>query len=516
MTDLKSENYNNQNGSTSLDTAQKIIKGGGIGLISVLLGRTVALILNVLLARILGPESYGLYSLGISVVSMSVVLAMLGLGIAIVRFGSIQSAKGDERRLKGLLISAHVLTLLVSIVITAILFLNADSIASGIFNDDKFGSVLRIIVLAIPMSVTFKMSASAAQAIKRIDIQQLLKTLLRPIIMVVLVLILTFQGVEIFGIIFAYLISMLITAILGVYFLLKLYPVLRSKIEPLFELRTLLRFSIPVLMVTMIVTSARYLDRFMLGALSTTYEVGLYSAAFNVSRVMTLILSSLVPIAVPFMAELLDAERVNELSRMYQSLVYWIISLTLPIFLIILFAVNEVLLLFGKDYQSAAIALIILSIGQLIKAISGPIVPLMEMGGKQDTTVIVVAIGLIVSVILNLLLIPPLGGIGASISYTITAIFIFGGLAILATKFVKSSLFPVSIFRPIMIAMLAWAIATVASTFMPVSISESIHNVINAVVCVTVYAVLFLLVGLREEDKDLISLLIERAQSFLR
>jgi hypothetical protein len=67
-----------------------------------------------------------------------------------------------------------------------------------------------------------------------------------------------------------------------------------------------------------------------------------------------------------------------------------------------------------------------------------------------------------------------------------------------------------------LIAALAWAIATVATTLIPVSLSESIHNVINAVVCVTVYAVLFLLVGLRDVDKELISLLIERAKSYLR
>jgi O-antigen/teichoic acid export membrane protein len=516
MTDLKSENINNQNGSTSFDTARKIIKGGGIGLISVLLGRVVGLILNVLLARGLGPESFGLYALGISVVEVSVVLAMLGMGISIVRFGSIYTAKGDEHHLKGLLISSYVLTLLVSIVIAAILFLNADSIASGIFNDNNFGPVLRIMVLAIPLSVTFNMSASAAQAIKRIDVQQFLKTLIRPIIMIVLVAILTITSVEIFGVLFAYVLSMLITAILGIYFLFRLFPVLRLKIESYFELRTLLRFSIPVVTVSMIVTSARYLDRFMLGAISTTYEVGLYSAAVSVSRTMTIMLNSLTPIATPLMAELLDAERVDELSKIYQSLIYWIISLTLPIFLIILLSANEVLLLFGKDYQSASIALIILSIGVLIKVSTGPIVLLMEMGGKQDTIVIVTAIGLIISVILNFLLIPPLGGIGASISNTITAILLFGSLPILATRFIKRSLFPASIFRPILIAALAWAIATVATTFIPVSLSESIHNVINAVVCITVYAVLFLLVGLRDVDKELISLLIERAKSNLR
>ena len=118
---IESENINNQNGSISFDTARKIIKGGGIGLIAVLLGRVVGFILNVLLARGLGPESFGLYALGTSVVSVSVVLAMLGMGISIVRFGSIYSAKGDEHRLKGLLISSNGLTLLVSIVIAAIL-----------------------------------------------------------------------------------------------------------------------------------------------------------------------------------------------------------------------------------------------------------------------------------------------------------------------------------------------------------------------------------------------------------
>ena len=105
------------------------------------------------------------------------------------------------------------------------------------------------------------------------------------------------------------------------------------------------------------------------------------------------------------MAELIDAKRYDELSQLYQSLTFWIISLSLPILLVILFAANEVMLLFGKAFQSAAIVLIILSIGQLVNAGTGPIIRLMEMGGKQDITVVVVALGLIASGILNFFLI---------------------------------------------------------------------------------------------------------------
>lgn len=516
MTDLKSEKFNNQSGLTTMDTAQKVIKGGAIGLISLLLGRVVVLIVNILLARILGPESYGLYSLGTSVVSLSVVLAMLGLGIAIVRFGSIQSARGDESRLKGLLISSNVLTLLASIVITAILFLNADSIASVIFNDDEFGPVLRIMVLAIPMAVTFNMSASAAQAIKRIDIQQLLKTLLRPIIMIVLMVIIIVLGAELYGILVAYLLSMMITAGVGVFFLFRLYPVLRSSIASDFEFRTLLRFSFPVLMVSMLTATARHMDRFMLASLSTTYEVGLYSAAVNVSRNVTIMLMAFTPIATPLLAELIDENRIDVLSKLYRSLAYWITSLTLPIFLIILFVANEVLLLFGDDFQFAAVALIILSFGQLIKASTGPIVPLMEMGGKQDTTVIVVSLGLVVGIILNFLLIPTLGGIGASISNTMTAIVINLILAVLATRFVKKAIFTTSIIRLILIAILAWGVATVTSNFLPSSLSISFQNILSASICISVYGLLFLLFGLREIDREVISSLIKRAQTMIR
>jgi O-antigen/teichoic acid export membrane protein len=253
----------------------------------------------------------------------------------------------------------------------------------------------------------------------------------------------------------------------------------------------------------------------MLGALSTTDEVGLYSAAVNVARVMTIILGSLTPITLPFVAELIAANRLDELSKIYRSLIFWIVSLTLPIFLMIMFAADEVMLLFGKEFEAGGIALMILAAGQLINAGTGPIGRFMDMAGKQDTNVLVMSMGLLANATFNFLFIPRLGGVGASIANSLSNTLIFAILAVLASRSLQRSLYPLALLRPAMIAVIAWTAGYLYLTAPIQSLSANVNNLAAAGVSVVVFGIGFLAFGLREEDREFIFTVYQRVRSMI-
>lgn len=71
--------------------------------------------------------------------------------------------------------------------------------------------------------------------------------------------------------------------------------------------------------------------------------------------------------------------------------------------------------LFGNEFLVGEVALIILSFGQFINAATGPVGNLLMMTGKQDVNRNIVIATTVITVILNAVLIPIYGIIGAAI-----------------------------------------------------------------------------------------------------
>jgi len=97
----------------------------------------------------------------------------------------------------------------------------------------------------------------------------------------------------------------------------------------------------------------------------------------------------------------------------------WIFSATFPLFLLMFLFPEEVLrIFFGSAYVSAASALRILAIGMLFHVFFGPNASTLIVIGKTKLNMVDNIVGIFVNAVLNVLLVPILGIIGAAISTT--------------------------------------------------------------------------------------------------
>ncbi|HFE63623.1 MAG TPA: hypothetical protein ENK14_04305, partial [Caldithrix sp.] len=74
---------------------KSVARGAGIFFIGIMLGRFLGYLIRMVIARLLGPEQYGLISLGISVVEISATLALFGLPTAINRYVPFYWTRGQ-------------------------------------------------------------------------------------------------------------------------------------------------------------------------------------------------------------------------------------------------------------------------------------------------------------------------------------------------------------------------------------------------------------------------------------
>jgi O-antigen/teichoic acid export membrane protein len=95
---------------------------------------------------------------------------------------------------------------------------------------------------------------------------------------------------------------------------------------------------------------------------------------------------------------------------------------SLPIVLILVVFGKSILSLYGPAYLSAYPALIVMVIGQFVNVGTGSIGPLLLMTGHEKYSLIGQVISVILYIVLLVVIIPPLGIMGAAIATTINLI----------------------------------------------------------------------------------------------
>src|SRR5512147_1040922 len=112
-------------------------KGGGITFAGKLFEYVVRFAFGILIARTVGVEQYGLYTLGITVSLIASNMAMLGLQVGMVRFLPPAIRENDQKSVWGIIQICLGLPGFFSLFLAAGLFLLADPLNSLIFHDPR-------------------------------------------------------------------------------------------------------------------------------------------------------------------------------------------------------------------------------------------------------------------------------------------------------------------------------------------------------------------------------------------
>ena len=132
------------------ESLRTIAKGAGIGFAGAMFGTVVGYLSRMVIARYLGPEDYGLISLGFAAMMIAVTLSLMGLNSGVQRYVAYYRGKGDEGRIKGTVISALKITVPMSLFFMGVVFFGADWISAHIFHKANLTPVLMIFAIGVP------------------------------------------------------------------------------------------------------------------------------------------------------------------------------------------------------------------------------------------------------------------------------------------------------------------------------------------------------------------------------
>jgi len=405
------------------DSLRKIARGTGIAFVGTLLALLLGFIARLIIARYGSESDYGTFSLAIVILTFATTLASLGLSDGAPRYIAYFRGRGETAKVRGVTSVSLQLVTIASVVIGIALFFSAQYIAANIFHTPELSPILKVLAIGIPFFSVINILASVFRGFDRMEPQAYFQYVLFNILFLLFVSVLAMLHLSFANLFYAYVIALVLTFIgLLVYTMKRLpQPLTSAGWQSNAVLRKeLVIFSLPLLITAILATIVFWLDSLLLGYFKTPEIVGLYNAASPLAKFISDPLGLMLLIYTPVATGLYSQNLMAELRRSYLISTKWIFSLTLPFFLVLFLFPEAVLnLFFGPTYVSAAPALRILSLGFIISNLFGPNQSILLALGKSRFIMWTALAAAITSVILNVVLIPPLGIVGAAIAIAV-------------------------------------------------------------------------------------------------
>jgi O-antigen/teichoic acid export membrane protein len=455
---------------------------GLTGLANLVVALSPVILLPVL-TKILTIQEYGIWSLIVVTASFVPMLVLLGLPNSMIRFLAPVKNKDDIR--EGYY-SITLVVLCVDFVASFLLLLFAQFVTVSLFDNN------RTVVLLLPL-ITFVAAYNylpqtyfrTFQQAKRYSIVAFLQAALYIILVAAFVVF----GLGLAGATFAYLITLLLIAMISSYYVLRDIGVIVPSFS---EVKAYLKYGLPLLPGGMsnwaLSVSDRYIITFFLGVAS----VGYYSPGYSLGWMITLLSTPLVILVPTALYEHYDANRIEEVKKIMRYSIKYFLAVAVPAAFVLSLLSKPILTVLSTPTIAengymitpfTALSAVLFGVYSLIA-----IVLTFEKRTAILGTMWMLCAGLNIG--LNLVLIPYFGIVAAALTTVLGYGFVFGVTAIYSVRYmtfdVDFGFILKSIFASIVISsfVLLWPV------------SGFLNIVVLLAICAIVYtAILFVLKG---------------------
>ena len=489
------------------NSVKLLVKGTGITIFGMFISKLITYFYRLFIARYFGPADYGLFSIALGVMSFSTTIALLGTKSGIMRYVSFYVSKRDYGRAKGALLSALRITVPFSVFFTVALFIASDFLAASVFSKPELGPIIRILSFSLPFSTVFYISMLALLGIKKIKYNVLCEYIVNNASKLIFTIAFGLMGMGLLGIVWGWFLGLLTAFLLSTYFVITHFLTGKFSVKTVYIDKQLMTYSLPLLFSGFVALLMTWTDTLMLGIFRTSGEVGIYNAALPTAQILMAFPMAVSALLFSISTGLYAKKLMDEVKKLYTVVTRWFFFVNTPVLILMLFFSRQILrVLFGAEYMEGYLALSILSFGFFIRFVF-PMSNMLIMMGKTKQIMYIDLAAAAGNIILNYILIPVFGIVGAATATAATQFFIISALIIfshLSIKFVPKSLSIAKYVAASLISMLV--VYSVARMFFG-EISSFLMLLILAVFILLYMLSVLLFKGFERDDVELIKMI---------
>jgi len=376
---------------------------------------------NPIMARYLGPDGLGLFSMAIMIMGIVELIASFGIYDANIKY--VAEYKEDKSKLYSLVSSAFITMIISGAIASLTLFFFSDTLAS-VFNMPSLALLLKIYALALPFSLVHGISFGFFTGLRKMKYHAFIR-ILNASLALIFILILLMIGLGVVGAILGTIFALITTFGVAMVIIKRLVRFTFSDYQK--NMKVLVSFGSRLTGANIIGEIYNYADTLMIGYFLTSTEVGYYAVAISLGRFFRFIPRAIGQVAYPTISEYWaknDIQAINKLAD--KSTKYSACILVFAGMSVIFFAEDIVTFLFTPEFLPAVLPLAILVTGTVTAGIIRSLGDIFASVGKVNLLLKITAIGAVGDVLLNLALIPTYGIIGAATATTAVYMLIVG------------------------------------------------------------------------------------------
>lgn len=391
-------------------------------------------LMYVVLSRTMGAADYGYFAFGLSLATILAIAASMGQQTAVLRFYPEETvARRPERATLSVRAGAS-LTLMAGAAVSLVLFLAGA--AWGLLSDQPVGHLYGAAALVGPLAIAEYMS-SALRAQGSVWTGLVPRDIFWRLAVPVAVAALAMAGLHLSGWQALLVTAVLLAAMLALQFVLarrngyEARPALAG-IRAYWKERG--KASRWFLVGTVIDSAAVNIDTILVGLLVAAASAGVYFNGARTAGLMTLFTYAITLVVAPMVAEHYHAGDMRK-AQAITALCAWAgFVFSAAVFAGFFLFGDQVLALFGNSDPAGWTVLMILSVGYLFEAATGPARIVMMMTGRERAYVLVWGLALGLGVLLQVALIPVMGVVAAALVNMVVRIAAYGATSIWARR----------------------------------------------------------------------------------
>jgi O-antigen/teichoic acid export membrane protein len=339
--------------------AEQSAKGGFSLIVGTAASTVIGALVVIVIARLLGPSGYGLYSLAFVIPPLFASASDLGLSSAITRYAASLCSENQFGRAAGMIRSVLIFTSLTGLIAFLVAYGSANQIAAWLQRSD-IAVLIAVGAITILFQELFSVAYNALVGLDRMD-QSAIMLVLRDLVRLIVSSTLIIVGFGVLGAVSGQVFGWAAACTVGVVLLLASRRALKlkarvddSEVGLTGDLRTMMGYSLPLYLSSLIGAGLIQYQVIVLAFYTTNAEIGNFRAAANFATLITVVATPITTALFPAFSKLDLKTRPAELKMMFNHAVKYVTLIILPgMVLVALLSKDLVRALYGSAYRTA-------------------------------------------------------------------------------------------------------------------------------------------------------------------
>lgn len=353
--------------------AAKTARGG----LFLFIGNTSATVIlaigSIIIARLLGPSSFGLYGLTLFVPVLLVTLADAGMSYALVRLPAKLRSERDYEGANRSIRLGFLLKISLSVMAFLICYFGAGMIATVVVNRSELAPYLRLVSVLVVSQAVFDAASYSFIGLELMEYSasmQILYSILKSVLAPVLILL----GFGLAGALAGYVLGVLVAGVAGavILFAKHIHHTRGARSSSSVRLGALLGYGLPLYLGAVIFVVVGQYQNIVLAHFATNTQIGNFNAAGNFNSLLMILVYPITTAVFPMFSKMDRKSQRTDLARAFGRAVKYASLVLIPASLaVMVFSSDLVHVTYGSSYTSAPQYLIILSTLYLLTGLGG-------------------------------------------------------------------------------------------------------------------------------------------------